>query len=201
MKIDVSLGRETTLTTGEVAKIMGVSVKLVNAWCDDGNIKCYRVPPAKNSKLKHKGHRRVMLDAVLDFARSHNIQLRNLSKLKPGIMIVCRILDPLAAVLQKELAKKDAEFGEANSAMKAGAMLAERAWNAAILCTDSGVDAVEFAEIAKIIHPRTLLYAITPEDGFPGVNGDTEDAYEFIQQMPLDAEVLVNKVWESSTAK
>ena len=52
-------------TTGEVAKICGLSQKTIIRCCDQGQLKSYRVPGSK--------FRRITREAVLEFMREYGI--------------------------------------------------------------------------------------------------------------------------------
>lgn len=55
------------LTTGQVAKLVGVSVGMVVKWCDSGRLKSYLVPMST--------HRRITRAALVAFAREHGLPL------------------------------------------------------------------------------------------------------------------------------
>lgn len=65
-KTHVAEGRRH-YTTGEVALICMVSVKLVNKWVDSGKLKGYRIPGG--------GHRRVTQEALSRFLKENNMPM------------------------------------------------------------------------------------------------------------------------------
>ena len=61
---------KNVLTTGEVAKICNVAPRTVSKWFDSGHLRGYRIPGSKD--------RRIPLDQLVRFMRSHNIPLNGL---------------------------------------------------------------------------------------------------------------------------
>ena len=68
------------LTTGEVAKICNVAPRTVSKWFDSGQLKGYRIPGSKD--------RRIPLDELTRFMRSHGIPMQGLSSGKIRVLIV-----------------------------------------------------------------------------------------------------------------
>lgn len=59
------IGRQASYTTGEVARVCGVTKRTVIQWVDSGKLKGYRIPGSR--------HRRVSAEALRTFLRTHKI--------------------------------------------------------------------------------------------------------------------------------
>lgn len=68
------------LTTGEVAKICNVAPRTVSKWFDSGQLRGYRIPGSKD--------RRIPLNDLIAFMKSHGIPLDGLMSGKPRVLIV-----------------------------------------------------------------------------------------------------------------
>ncbi len=82
------------LTTGEVAKICNVAPRTVSKWFDSGQLKGYRIPGSKD--------RRIPVDELHRFMRSHGIPMHGLTSGKTRVLIVdsdTEVLDTLRQVL------------------------------------------------------------------------------------------------------
>ena len=71
-------GAKDVFTTGEVARICHVAPRTVSKWFDSGKLRGYRIPGSRD--------RRIPLDSLLAFMRSHGIPLDGIDG---GI---CRVL-------------------------------------------------------------------------------------------------------------
>lgn len=61
------------LTTGEAAKMLGVSSKMVSKWCDSGDLPAHRLPHA--GVKAGRQHRRIRAKDLLDFANRHKLPI------------------------------------------------------------------------------------------------------------------------------
>lgn len=68
------------LTTGEVATICNVAPRTVSKWFDSGQLRGYRIPGSKD--------RRIPLNALIRFMKTHNIPLDGLQSGRTRILIV-----------------------------------------------------------------------------------------------------------------
>ncbi len=68
------------LTTGEVARICNVAPRTVSKWFDSGQLKGYRIPGSKD--------RRIPINALIAFMKSHGIPLDGLMSGRPRILVV-----------------------------------------------------------------------------------------------------------------
>jgi len=85
------------LTTGEVAKICNVAPRTVSKWFDSGQLRGYRIPGSKD--------RRIPLNALIRFMKSHNIPLDGLQSGRTRVLIVddeSEIVDVLEKVLTEQ---------------------------------------------------------------------------------------------------
>lgn len=85
------------LTTGEVAKICNVAPRTVSKWFDSGQLRGYRIPGSKD--------RRIPLNSLIRFMKSHNIPLDGLQSGRTRVLIVddeSEIVDVLEKVLTEQ---------------------------------------------------------------------------------------------------
>ena len=71
---------KNVLTTGDVAKICNVAPRTVSKWFDTGKLKGYRIPGSKD--------RRIPMDELVRFMKSHNMPTEGLWTGKTRILIV-----------------------------------------------------------------------------------------------------------------
>ncbi len=71
---------KNVLTTGDVAKICNVAPRTVSKWFDTGQLKGYRIPGSKD--------RRIPMDELVRFMKSHNMPTEGLWSGKTRILIV-----------------------------------------------------------------------------------------------------------------
>ena len=102
------------LTTGEVARICSVAPRTVSKWFDSGKLRGYRIPGSKD--------RRIPLDQLVRFMRTHGIPLNGLDTGLTRILVVESQQDT-ADVLSTVLANEaNYEVKAARSAFEAGAI-------------------------------------------------------------------------------
>ncbi len=85
------------LTTGEVAKICNVAPRTVSKWFDSGQLRGYRIPGSKD--------RRIPLNSLIRFMKSHNIPLDRLQSGSTRVLIVddeSEIVEVLEKVLTEQ---------------------------------------------------------------------------------------------------
>lgn len=100
------------LTTGEVAKICNVAPRTVSKWFDSGQLKGYRIPGSKD--------RRIPINALVKFMKSHGIPLDGLSSGHTRVLVADREPE-IVGVIQKLLTEHaDYEVRTATSAFEAG---------------------------------------------------------------------------------
>jgi excisionase family DNA binding protein len=102
------------LTTGEVASLCKVAPRTVSKWFDSGRLKGYRIPGSKD--------RRIPLDQLIRFMKSHNIPLNGLASTSVKVLVAesdADIADLLSTALTKEAGY---EVQIARSAFEAGAI-------------------------------------------------------------------------------
>lgn len=85
------------LTTGEVAKICNVAPRTVSKWFDSGQLRGYRIPGSKD--------RRIPLNALIRFMKSHNIPLDGLQSGRTRVLLVDSDSE-IIGVLEKVLAEQ-----------------------------------------------------------------------------------------------
>lgn len=100
------------LTTGEVSRICNVAPRTVSKWFDSGQLRGYRIPGSKD--------RRIPLNALIRFMKSHNIPLDGLQSGQTRVLIVddeSEIIDVLEKVLTEQV---NYEVHVAHSGFEAG---------------------------------------------------------------------------------
>ena len=100
------------LTTGEVAKICNVAPRTVSKWFDSGQLRGYRIPGSKD--------RRIPLNSLIRFMKTHNIPLDGLQSGRTRVLIVddeSEIVDVLEKVLVEQA---NYEVRTAHSGFSAG---------------------------------------------------------------------------------
>ncbi len=100
------------LTTGEVAKICNVAPRTVSKWFDSGQLKGYRIPGSKD--------RRIPLDELTRFMRSHGIPMQGLSSGKIRVLIVDSDREVVATLDHVLNEQTNYEVATATSAFEAG---------------------------------------------------------------------------------
>lgn len=85
------------LTTGEVATICNVAPRTVSKWFDSGQLRGYRIPGSKD--------RRIPLNSLIRFMKTHNIPLDGLQSGRTRILIIddeSEIVEVLEKVLTEQ---------------------------------------------------------------------------------------------------
>jgi len=97
------------LTTGEVARICNVAPRTVSKWFDTGQLRGYRIPGSKD--------RRIPLEQLVQFMKSHGIPTEGLSLGAPKLLLVDAdddltdiLADALSADNQFESLRTDSLF-------------------------------------------------------------------------------------------
>jgi excisionase family DNA binding protein len=100
------------LTTGEVAKVCNVAPRTVSKWFDSGQLRGYRIPGSKD--------RRIPLNSLIRFMKTHNIPLDGLQSGRTRVLIVDDESE-IVQVLQKVLSEQaNYEVSTAHSGFAAG---------------------------------------------------------------------------------
>ena len=84
-------------TTGQVAKICKVAPRTVSKWFDSGQLRGYRIPGSKD--------RRIPLNSLIRFMKTHNIPLDGLQSGRTRILIIddeSEIVEVLEKVLTEQ---------------------------------------------------------------------------------------------------
>lgn len=76
----MAVGKDKVFTSGEVARICGVSADTVSRWFDLGQIQGYRLGPG--------GDRRIPYESLRQFMQSHGIPLERLEEDERRILVV-----------------------------------------------------------------------------------------------------------------
>lgn len=131
------------LTTGEVAKICNVAPRTVSKWFDSGQLKGYRIPGSKD--------RRIPLNELVRFMRSHGIPMDGLTTGRTRVLIVDgdqEVVDTLERVLREQTSY---EVATATNGFQAG-LVCERVRPHVVLI-DIHLDGTDARGVAE--HVRT----------------------------------------------
>jgi excisionase family DNA binding protein len=150
------LDPEKVFTSGEVARICGVSADTVSRWFDLGHIEGYRLGPGGDRRIPHEKLRAFML--------RHGIPLDRLDGEARCILVVDD--DPhYLDIIPKALAKVASyEILTASTGFEAGALVAER--NPRLLVLDIQLSDMDGRRVARQVKSRpetqnTRLLAIS----------------------------------------
>lgn len=138
--------RETknVLTTGEVAKICNVAPRTVSKWFDSGHLSGYRIPGSKD--------RRIPLDHLVRFMRSHNIPLNGLDTGFTRVLVL-DAENGVGQAVRSALTDKDGyEVITATSALEAGALVVQH--QPQVFLVDVTLPDVSPKAIARFIRSR-----------------------------------------------
>lgn len=105
------------LTTGEVARICNVAPRTVSKWFDSGQLRGYRIPGSKD--------RRIPLEQLVRFMKSHGIPTDGLSLGAPTVLLVDSDVDLTSFLADALDAENRFESLRAGSLFEAG-VLAEQ---------------------------------------------------------------------------
>lgn len=109
--------RKTVFTTGEVAKLCSVAPRTVSKWFDSGQLRGYRIPGSKD--------RRIPVDQLVRFMRSHSIPLNGLDAGRTRVLILDADASLCATITSALTADEEYEVSVAPSAIEAGAKAQE----------------------------------------------------------------------------
>lgn len=135
------------LTTGEVAKICNVAPRTVSKWFDSGQLKGYRIPGSRD--------RRIPMDELHRFMRSHGIPIQGLTSGKTRVLIV----DPDQEVVRtlKEVLSSQTTYDLATASTGFEAGLACERFKPHVVVMDVHMPDADGATIAQIIRSSESL--------------------------------------------
>jgi len=135
------------LTTGEVAKICNVAPRTVSKWFDSGQLRGYRIPGSKD--------RRIPLNALIRFMKTHNIPLDGLQSGKTRVLIVDDESE-IVGVLEKVLTEQaNYEVKVAHGGFAAGVDCEK--FRPHVLLVDMHLTAVNAEEMLKLVRDNADL--------------------------------------------
>src|SRR5262249_49330648 len=147
----------TVLTTGEVAKICRVAPRTVSKWFDTGQLRGYRIPGSKD--------RRIPVEQLIRFMRTHNIPLNGLDSGQTRVLIVDDQTE-VTALLRRALTEEAGyDVRCAACAFEAGAMADEFHPHVMLVSSDlPGAVAHDFIRAVRAMPDLagTRLIAVTP---------------------------------------
>ena len=146
------------LTTGQVAKICGASLRTVSKWIDTGALRGYRIPGSTD--------RRVHKRDLINFMIANGIPLHALSEFRCGVLFFGNYAKPI----QSEIGAMFPDNGEylvefVDHPFKAG--IKAESMNAKFIVVDMSYGyeiCVPFSRILKELLPFSYPIAVVPED-------------------------------------
>jgi len=139
--------QKTVLTTGEVARICHVAPRTVSKWFDSGQLRGYRIPGSKD--------RRIPIEQLIRFMRTHGIPLNGLSGGKARVAILdgdAGVAEALATGLRD---KAHFDVCAAASVIELGAIATDR--KPQVLVIDVDMPDVVPSSIARWLHTSESL--------------------------------------------
>lgn len=135
------------LTTGEVAKICNVAPRTVSKWFDSGQLRGYRIPGSKD--------RRIPLNALIRFMKTHNIPLDGLQSGRTRVLIVdgeSEIVEVLEKVLTEQA---NYEVHTAHGGFAAGVDCEK--FRPHVILIDMHLPDVNVQDVVKLVRENTDL--------------------------------------------
>lgn len=183
--------RDTTrvFTSGEVARICGVSADTVSRWFDMGQIEGYRLGPGGDRRIPYDGLRKFMLD--------HGIPL---DRLDTGSRYVLAVDDDphYLDIIPAALGSMDGyEILTASTGFDAGAMVAD--WNPRVLILDINLSDMDGRAVCRRVKERpetqsTRVLAISGYIEDSEVDQLKDFGFDDYLKKPFQIEQLVEKV-------
>lgn len=183
--IDPKTGKRRGYTTGDVAKLLGVSPRTASAWGDSGRIETYRMPEGRGSS---KLQRRIFSpDSLLVFLRDNNMPVPPELIVNSGVMIVSEDTS-----LRNELISRQTHcrFHEAATCFDAGRLY--ESIGPSVIVVDAfnrRWAALELLRCLRADKRKPKLLAVTTED-----DADTEAFGVEAFRRPFDVGLLVTKL-------
>jgi excisionase family DNA binding protein len=188
--------RSRCFTTGQVAKVCGVSARTVHNWIDSGQLKGYRIPPGTHTGLgraQGAGDRRVRRADLIAFMEARGMPtdgLREYTRLVLAVGTGGRETVALQAALR---AGPDGGDGSVQlvhvlDAFAAGRATAGQSPVVAVLDLSGFLGGLWLARSLRRDCPACKLVVLVPEDG----GAVPEGAERF--QHPFDPKLLAERV-------
>lgn len=179
-----------TLSTSQVARLIGAGVASVVNWVNQGQIKAGRTPG---------GHRRVAVEDLIEFLRGHNLPIPpELLPSAPKVLIV----DDEPSVrkwIRDEIQEKhpDYEVQEAKDGFSAGELVG--AWKPDVVILDLRMPGMDGFEVCSRIKARedtrgAAVIAITAYHSPKAERQILECGARVCLEKPLQSEVLLEEL-------
>ncbi len=179
------------MTTGEVAKICNVAPRTVSKWFDSGQLRGYRIPGSKD--------RRIPLDQLIRFMRSHGMPLNGLATGQRRILILDSDEAIGRAVAEALSLRGDYDAHVATSVIEAGAMAYET--KPEVIVVDVGMSEVAPAAISRWVHATeelngTLLIGVAQQLGQAKGQALLQDGFDAYLSKPFEISALTGVIEE-----
>jgi len=181
--------RKDVLTTGEVARICGVSARTVAHWFDSGRLKGYRIPSSQD--------RRIPLENLIRFLKEHGMPLRELEDYLRYRVLLVATDSTFDRLLRESLSKiEGCEFRFASSAFEAGVLMVGIRPNAIVI--DFSLGRREAIEIASNLrkddaYATALIIGLASED-----EAEPEQLLQYgfnvVFKKPFDVAVIAKRI-------
>ena len=167
-----------SLTTGEVAKLCNVSGAMVRRWVDGGILKGFRIPGSKFGRIPRK--------EVTEFLRTNGMLMG-----ETYVLVVTQDLELIEGFKRELPAEKHFKVSVAPSTFDAGIRVGEFHPDCVII--DFSIGEIEALQLCKCLgentdFDKTILFALTPDDGPP--NLDLDETF----RKPFDVQLVAERL-------
>lgn len=166
-------------TTGQVARIAKTSPRMVQNWCDDGDLPYYRMPKTK--------HRRIPEAGLIKFLDHHGIG-HKINQTRPVVMI--GFAPHEVALMTTEL--DGVHVYATDGLFEAGVIIGEQ--NPRAILVDLSNPHARLIATAMLDHAEgTKVIAIGGEDGTANVTSLATDGFHAVLFRPMHYELIASQ--------
>src|SRR3990167_544997 len=175
-------------TTGQVAKIYKVSVRIVNKWFDSGRLKGYRIPGSQ--------HRRIPREYLIKFLKEYGMPLGDLEDETVAKVLIMAQDQTMIENLKRELLpERSFKVMVASSGFEAGIMT--ESFRPDCMVVDFSIGHTEALQVCLNLRRNAkfsemLLIVLLPDDG-SSTSFDRSSINETFKK-PFDATLLAERL-------
>ncbi len=186
------------LTTGQIARHCGVSLRTVIRWIERGHLKAFQLPG--------RGDNRVQVHDLLEFLKENGMPIPSELQSYTGRILIVEDDTPMAQAMQRALRRAGFETAVAPDGFRAGTLLG--AFQPSVVTLDLGLPGLGGINVLKFIRDtpplagvKILVVSAMPQkDLEAALVAGADDVLE----KPFRNEALVEKVrnlsgWENTT--
>lgn len=177
----------TIFTTGQVAKICNVTLRIVNKWFDSGRLLGYRIPGSQD--------RRIPLEYLIRFLKEHGMPLGELEVEAMGKLLLVGVDDNVRSQLMDLMPPEDYKTESAGSAFEAGVQAESLHPDCVVI--DLGMGRYEASLIATNLRKNNdyadaVLVALLSDDDM--ASGFDQTPFNKTFRKPFDITLFVESV-------